>query len=143
MKNFINQTRGPFANRRWLILIVASLLLLAIGSLLVTRECGSGTSVKEVDNLIQENLPPGSSANEIFDFLDAQQIEHARRVGRPSEYGELSYPGTPDISGNAGIIRALVRDERIFSNRDIQIFFILDEQQELTSHFVREVFTDL
>ena len=142
MHNFLNPlAHRPSAAWRWLGVIIISLLVLAIGSLLVIRDCRSGTSVEEVDSLVRTNLPPGSSAEDVFDFLDARRIEYARRVGRPSEYSEL---GSSDVPGNAGIIRAIIRNTgtfEFFGTTDIQVIFILDDQQKLRDQNVFEVYT--
>lgn len=65
------------------IIAVSAIALIAFGSYWLGR-----TTVGDVEAMIDENLPPGSSADEILAFLDSRDIDHGavRRVGDYSVY---------------------------------------------------------
>ena len=106
----------------------------------VSSSCGSSTSVEDVERLIGENLPPGSSAEEIFAFLDSRDIGHGpvERAGAAST--TLAEAGVPS---DTKVIGALIRgtSKFLFFRTDIQIFFILDDRERLEDYMVREVGT--
>ena len=104
--------------------------------------CGSSTTREDIDRLIQDSLSPGSTAEEIFAFLDSRDIDHGpiERAGPASTL--LADAGVPP---STKIIGAIVRDtsKGSFTRTDILIFFLLDDEERLKDYLIREVFTSL
>ena len=102
--------------------------------------CGSSTSGEEIETLIQDNLSPGSTAEEIFAFLDSHDIVHGpiEQAGPASTV--LADAGVPP---STKVIGAIVRgtSKGLLTRTDIQIFFLLDDEEKLKDYLIREVVT--
>jgi len=98
------------------------------------------TTVAEVESMIDENLSPGATTDEIVAFLDSKDMASDGSVGRAEYNSVLLDSGYPS---DTLIIGAFIYDTSrdLFITGDIQIFFILDEDYRLKEYLVREVFT--
>jgi hypothetical protein len=125
-------------HRRRLLALAFALLTVTAA---VSSSCGSSTSVEDVETLIEENLPLGSTAQEIFAFLDSRDIGHGA-VERAGAYTTLAEAGVPS---DTKVIGALIRgtSRGLFTRTDIEIFFILDDHERLEDYIVGEVYTGL
>ncbi len=140
----IKTTSGP---RLWLRFILAVAIVTVIGVVLfiavaVVYEvcCSTRMTVEEAERLIDENLPPGSTAEEISAFLASRNIDHGD-FERAGSYTVLQEAGIPP---DTVVIGALIRDTHrslILFTGDIDIFFILDDERKLKDRVIREVFT--
>lgn len=140
----VGATSGP---RLWLRYLLAGAIVTVIGvvlfiSVAVVYEvcCSTRMTVEEAERLIDENLPPGSTAEEIFAFLDSRNIDHGdfERAGSYTVLQEAGIP--PDTVVIGALIRDTYRSLFLFTG-DIDIFLILDDESKLKDRLIREVFT--
>ncbi len=99
------------------------------------------TTVDEVQNLIDQNLSTGSTAQEILAFLDSRGIDHGP-VERVDGYSLALNAG---YQQNTKVINGIIRGSSryLITTGDILIFFILDDEERLKESIVKEVFTSL
>lgn len=134
--------RGIGRPNLWLLLAMLGLLpgvILALqGYWLLTQ-----TTVGDVESMIEENVPIGSSQEDVLSFLNDRGIEH----------GEVSIAGAraDSLLEDAGYregtvyIGAIMRNtsQVFFSTADIQMYFIFDENGRLKDYLVVEGWTSL
>jgi hypothetical protein len=114
----------------------SSLVAAILGYLYFNR-----TTTGDVDRLISANLAMGSTADEIFAFLDREGIAHGSIERSGDSVGPWEAQHPPDTP----VINALVRDTGWFmwTEMDISIRFYLDDNARLFDYEVVEIYTSL
>ncbi len=98
------------------------------------------TTEDDVKSLIDANLTRGSTTDEIFRFLDSNNIDHGPIEEADSSCCFLQDTGIPsDMTTIQAIKRHTSRG--FFGYGDIEIYFILNDKRELERYFVVEGFT--
>lgn len=125
------------------LLIIFAFVLLLVASIPTCYAYArlTATTTGEIRALVSENLPPGSTSDEIEEFLDEQGIDHGP-VERLGNYGfdrEFDYPP------NTLTLHALVRDTAnyLITTVDIDIVFFLDTQLHLVDFVVFETYSSI
>ena len=113
--------------RLWLVVTVA--LLLVVGSCvgLVLYWSRPGTTTEDVDALIRQNLSPGATPQQIYQFLDSHRIRHSSLTTADGDSHLSGY--SPDTR----IIFARIDDvgNQPIGETNILIYFILTQDSRL------------
>ena len=109
------------------ILILAALALLMAGSfvarvMLVTNRTQENITNRQIDDLLNRELPPGTSKTEVIQFLDHHGWPHSEQ--------NRSVQSTVRDSSHNFLIRT-----------DIQIRFDFDSDHKLLRHVQKELYT--
>jgi hypothetical protein len=102
------------------------------------------TTTEEIDGLINRNLAPGATTDEVFDFLDRENLPYSG-IGRAGSYTVLLEAGyTRDTQVISSIYRNSSRGLFNTINKgDIDIYFILDGNGRYKEHYLKELYTSL
>ncbi len=131
--NDVQQNKEIRRPRIWLRFILAVSVIALIGAGAIAYWWFSLPTVEGVEEMIDENLPPGSSAEEILAFLDSRDIYHTP-VERAYPYYSDD-PSSDDLAIWAKIDRAR---GSLICNVRIRATFILDKEGRLKSYEVSE-----
>jgi hypothetical protein len=95
------------------------------------------TKAADVESMIEERLPRGASAEQVFMFLDSRGIEHDLVAPANLEDRALEEYGL--VAGTMTIDAIVPNDGYSLGLVDIRITFILDERGLFKDYVVREV----
>ena len=130
----------------WLKAFGLATILLTVMMLAFTSECGksrSPMSTDEIENMIQRELPSGSSATEVINYLDRQKITHSDLSKIPESdtaYRELEIANKAAIQDY--IVATVPRTGRTgVVTWNIQMYFFFDRNQSLVAHRVKQLGT--
>ena len=102
----------------------------------------AGTSKGDVERMLRENLPPGSSAEEVVLFLESESIEHSGEIFPAGAYSVLVDAGLPrETEVIGGIIRNT--SHGIFYSMHISFWLILDGQRRVVDYHLEEAYDGL
>lgn len=127
-------------SKKLLVVTGLTLAIAAAGGLLVATCWPEKVTQREVQELMESNLPRGSSQAEIRAFLDSEDIAYGV-AGNASDWSVLR---EYDVSADTQVLGAIVRDtsgSSLFVTEDIDIFFILDDAGRLNRIITRPVYT--
>ncbi len=127
---------------RWVLAITAFPILLALlFAGCVAWNAVMATSKGDVERMLRENLPPGTTAEEVLRFLEDEDIGHDD-IGRAGEYGFLADAGVPrDTEVIGGIIRNASRDFPF--TKHISFWLILDAERRVVDYHLEDVYDGL
>ncbi len=100
------------------------------------------TKTAEYNQLIEAEVPEGSSVPQVIAFLDARNIQHSEyatgleRLERESAFRELEFPNKDAVIN--GYVSGIIRDvdyEPLIS-WSVQMKFYFDRQNRLVTHTV-------
>src|ERR1700750_2174137 len=103
-----------------------------------------GMTEEQAEQLISEELPPGSDASQVFSFLEKRGLEHSALMEMPA--GTLARPDTdsffrsPRLDGQRERIRSYVAaripdvDWGLLTKMDIFLRFYFDGDGKLVAH---------
>ncbi len=115
--------------------VVLAVVALAVSDPLYNSLTG-GTSVGDVNDLIDANLAKGAMAGDVAAFLDSNRIEHDA-VGRADDCPYAIFPGLSpmgDTQTICGIMRGA--EHGLFCDSDLIIYFAFDQNLRLADHTV-------
>ena len=133
ISNEAQHRKEPHRPRIWLRFILAVAVIVLIGAAAIAYWWFSLPTVESVEKMIDENLPPGSSAEEILAFLDSRDVYHTP-VERAYPYYSDD-PSSDDLAIWTKIDRAR---GSLICNVRIRTTFILDKEGRLKSYEVSE-----
>jgi hypothetical protein len=105
--------------------------------------------IAEYNQLVQAEIPVGSSVTQVIAFLDARKIVHSQyatgleRLEQESALRELAFPAKHEIIN--GYIGGIVRDADYapLTSWSVQMKFYFDRQDRLVTHTVTWVGTGI
>lgn len=122
---------------RWVLAITAFPIVLALlfGACFAWNAV-MATSKADVERMLRENLPPGSTVEEVFRHLDDQDIGHGD-IHSAGEYSSLVDAGVPrDAEVIGGIIRNASRDFPF--TKHISFWLILDAERRVVDYHLED-----
>jgi hypothetical protein len=129
---------------RYTIGFIPMLIIIPFAALM--SDCGKSgdqISVEEIDRLIKHEVPIGSTAKQVIDFLNGKKIEHSelsRIFQDETAFRELELKDKAAVRGSiAAIIRNSGHDGSV--TRNIQMYFYFDENEMLIAHTVKQIGT--
>ena len=128
----------PRPRRLRLSLALVALLVAGVTGVAICVAVNDRITVRDVERSIDEELPRGSTEEEIVSFLDQEGAEYDRRLFPAGEFSVLEDRGIP---AHAMVISAIIRDTclSLIGKCHITIYFILSEDGTLDQYLVKEV----
>jgi hypothetical protein len=133
-----------FASPIRIVLVAVAIVVVPIAAFIAAGYIyyvATRTTTGEIDALIRRNLVPGATTEEIFEFLDRENLEHlgVSSAGSDSLLLDAGYAEDTEV-----IWAVYPNSSRAFvTTGDIVIYFILDEEGRYKEHYLKEIFTSL
>ena len=111
--------------------------------------CKEQVTVKDLDRLITDEIPKGSSASTVTSFLDSHKIEHSNYIDYSAApaYKEDSSFLNPKLDGKRDVISGFLSAKisnvscKFLANWDIHIKFYFDSEGNLVDYIIYTIGT--